>query len=67
MDNINIGFSSRLAARFKGVYFSSVAGGIRGDELFEAVLGVAYQACGPHFPAEVEAAALAVHPQSQSI
>jgi hypothetical protein len=60
VDNALIGFSARLTAHFKSVYYANVADGLHGNDLFDAVLGNAYSECGPTLTAETEAAALAV-------
>lgn len=60
MDRIMVGFSSRLTSRFKALYYRGVADGLAGDDLFQDLLGAAYENCGPRLNTESEAAALAV-------
>lgn len=60
MDRIVPGFSTRLTSRFKALYFRGVSEGLSGDDLFQDLLGAAYENCGPQLNPESEAAALAV-------
>lgn len=60
MDQILPGFSTRLTSRFKALYYRGVSEGLSGDDLFQDLLGAAYENCGPQLSAESEAAALAV-------
>ncbi|MCZ4279002.1 ABC-three component system protein [Rhodococcoides yunnanense] len=60
MDQLVIGFSNRLTARFKAVYFGGLADGLSGDDLFASIMGTTYAQCGPSLTPEVQAASLAV-------
>lgn len=60
MDQIVAGFSTRLTSRFKALYYRGVSEGLSGDDLFQDLLGAAYENCGPQLSPESEAAALAV-------
>lgn len=53
-------FGKRLAARFKGDYYSVFAEGLRPDEIFDYLVQKAYSNAGPRDTPEVRAAALAV-------
>ncbi|WP_207843026.1 ABC-three component system protein [Williamsia soli] len=60
MDQIVLGFSNRLTSRFRAVYYSGVAEGVSGDDLFSNIVGTTYAQCGPRLTPEVQAASLAV-------
>ncbi len=60
IDQIMPGFSTRLTSRFKALYYRGLSEGLSGDDLFQDLLGAAYENCGPQLNPESEAAALAV-------
>lgn len=53
-------FGPRLAASFKAAYFTAVAEGLVGDEIFDRVHATAVENSGPRDTIEIQAAALAV-------
>jgi hypothetical protein len=53
-------YETELVIWFKAVYYREMADGLRGDSLFQGILGAAYEHCGAKLTAEVSAAALAV-------
>jgi hypothetical protein len=53
-------FEADLVSWFKAVYYGGMAEGLRGDALFQSILGAAYENCGARLTEEVSAAALAV-------
>lgn len=60
MDNIQLGFSSRLTDRFKALYYQARAENLSGDDLFASILGTTYLNCGPTLTHQAQAASLAV-------
>lgn len=60
MDSAVLGFSARLTAHFKSLYYQGRAEGMSGDDLFASIVGATYANCGPRLTAEVQAASLAV-------
>lgn len=60
MDQAMIGFSEKVTARFKGLYYHGFAEGLSGDDLFNNIVGSTYANCGPTLTPEVQAASLAV-------
>lgn len=60
MSQLTPNFEKDLAAWFKMTYYRGWSEGLRGDSLFQDVLGAAYENCGPRLTEEVGTAALAI-------
>jgi hypothetical protein len=60
MAQLTPNYEMDLVVWFKAVYYRGMTEGLRGDALFQSILGAAYENCGAKLTEEVSAAALAV-------